>query len=106
MKSYGKGSTKNIAEIEKTLNIKLPQDYSNFLLENNGASFSDTESYFYVPELKQQIMMSVLDGVGHKYSIIKTNQEYWDGIPENSLLIGNDTAAGLYFQKFHYICTL
>ena len=61
--SYGNSSIQNIQKLEETFEIKLPQDYREFLLLNNGADITD--GIFYVKDLKEKILMG---GFYHKDS--------------------------------------
>jgi hypothetical protein len=95
IKKFEQGSEKNIQKIECIFNIKLPKDYKDFLIKNNGVNIED--GYFYVNDLKQKIMMGVLYGVDlTKYSvdIIRVNKEFEDDLLKTSLLIGGDVGGG------------
>ena len=95
IEKYTQGNISNIDKIEKILNIKLPKDYKDFLIENNGADVED--GLFYVKEIDQTIPMGFFYGVdiAEGYSdIIEINKEYADDILKNSILIGSDEGEG------------
>lgn len=93
--SYGNGNIKNIEKVENTFDVKLPQDYKNFLLLNNGADIKD--GIFYVKDLKEKILMGGFYGIKSETNtidLISQNKEYGDDIPNNSLIIGSDPGEG------------
>lgn len=95
--SYGNSSIENIQKLEETFEIKLPQDYREFLLLNNGADITD--GIFYVKDLKEKILMGGFYGIKQEtdskgVGIIYQNKEYGDDIPEKSILIGSDAGSG------------
>jgi hypothetical protein len=95
IKSFGKGSKQNINKIEKEFSVKLPNDYKEFLIENNGADIET--GLFYVKDIGQTIPMGYFYGVDivEGYAdIIEINKEYRDDILENSILIGTDEGEG------------
>lgn len=82
--SYGDGSIQDIQKLEESFNIKLPEDYKDFLLSSGGADIVD--GVFYVKDLKQKILMggfypakSERGGVDLMYQ----NKEYGDDIRFN-----------------------
>jgi hypothetical protein len=94
-KRFTKGNISNIDRIEKVLNIKLPKDYKDFLIENNGADIE--KGVFYIEDIDQTIPMGYFYGVDivEGYAdIIEINKEYADDILENSILIGSDEGEG------------
>ncbi|MDR1935280.1 MAG: SMI1/KNR4 family protein [Candidatus Accumulibacter sp.] len=101
IKNYGKGNIENINKIEKEFGIKLPNDYKEYLLNNNGVMIG--EACFYLKELKQYILMGVFYGIGtenNTIDIIKINKEFEDDIMENTLLIGEDDGGGMILLIF------
>jgi hypothetical protein len=95
MKNFGKGNPGNINKIEKIFCVKLPNDYKEFLLNNNGVIIED--GYFFVDELQQNISMGVFYGIGMEndaIDIVRINKEFEDDILEKSLLIGGDDGGG------------
>lgn len=93
--SYGDGSIHDIKKLEESFNIKLPEDYKNFLIKYNGADIVD--EIFYVKDIEQKILMGGFYGVESdkkKIGLINQNKEYGDDIPDNSLLIGSDPGSG------------
>lgn len=98
---YNDGSLSNVDKLEKNLNLKLPTDYRDFLIENNGANIEN--AFFYVKEINKVIPMGYFFGVDidkGQTNIIKINKEYEDDIIESSLLIGNDIGSGFLLFIF------
>lgn len=96
-----KGSRQNLDKVELELNLKLPKDYSSFLIENNGADIEN--AYFKVKEINQVIPMGFFFGCDIKdgyADILEINNEYKDDILESSLLIGNDIGSGFLLLIF------
>jgi hypothetical protein len=93
--AYKNGSEKAVRKLEKDFRIKLPEDYRNFLIRDNGGGVDD--AYIYVKELDEYMLMGLLYGTGVEggfADIVKINDEYYDDIPKNSLLIGEDEGGG------------
>jgi hypothetical protein len=100
-KNYSKGNIENINKFEKEFSIKLPNDYKEYLLDNNGVIIE--EAYFYINELKQYISMGVFYGIeieNNTIDIVKINREFEDDILENTLLIGEDEGGGMILLIF------
>lgn len=91
IKRFGEGDIKNIEELEVKSDIKLPDDYKDFLIKNNGARVND--GIFYVKALDEDIILHIFFGTKLEKKALNLefwHQEYGDEIPENSLLIGRD----------------
>lgn len=90
---------KNIIEdFQKTYNLKLPKDYSDFLLEFNGIIPQD-ETTIYVEDLKTDIEPDSLYGLGINEKWLNIDfwmQKYHSELPENSLIIGCDLLNGIF----------
>lgn len=56
--SYGDGSIHDIKKLEESFNIKLPEDYKNFLIKYNGADIVD--GIFYVTEEEIKIIIDYI----------------------------------------------
>lgn len=68
----------------------MPDDYFNFLAQNDGATID--EAYFYVMDIEEYIMFDLF------YSIekcIKTYEEFSEDFPEKSLVIGRDPGGAM-----------
>lgn len=90
--SWGSTNEETIAAFEQQIGFSLPDDYRQFLLENNGAK--SNRQVFFVKDLGQDVMLDVFFGITHPTSRSLTLgywlQEYGDEIDEQSLLIGSD----------------
>ncbi|GAA3758392.1 SMI1/KNR4 family protein [Flavobacterium ginsengiterrae] len=108
------GNDENIQIIESKFSISLPNDYKNFIQTNDGARIID--GYFWIEELNQKALMGIFYGVSvtRSINIIDINTEYFEDIPQNSILIGRDAGGafilllndninnGIYFYDHSY----
>ncbi len=89
--SYKKGTLQKVIELEKKLNINLPDDYKSFLIKENGMDIYD--ACFCVQDLEQEFSMGNLFGIDIEEGLAdieKVYQEYGEDLPEDSLFIGTD----------------
>ena len=96
-KRFGGDIQNKLVDYEKNLNIHLPGDYIEFLVSTNGGQFINEVHTFWVNELKQDIGIDVLFGFEHARSLCLTSwyEEYYDELPEKTIIIGNSINAGL-----------
>jgi hypothetical protein len=93
--AYKNGSEEAVRKLEKDFRIKLPEDYRDFLIRDNGGSV--TGGHLYVRDLEEDMPMGYFFGLGIKKGfadITEINEEYGDDIPKKSLLIGTDVGSG------------
>ena len=96
IKRFEIGNEKSISEVESKLDISLPNDYKEFLHQNNGAKVDD--GYFFVKDLNEYIMMDTFFGISiskKALDIIEVNNEFDGEIPSKSILIGDEPGGGL-----------
>ena len=96
IKRFEIGNEKSISEVESKLDISLPNDYKEFLHQNNGAKVDD--GYFFVKDLNEHIMMDTFFGISiskKALDIIEVNNEFDGEIPSKSILIGDEPGGGL-----------
>ncbi|RAJ37361.1 SMI1/KNR4 family protein [Pedobacter cryoconitis] len=55
---FGEGDIKTIEELEDKSDIKLPGDYKDFLIKNNGARVND--GIFHVKALDENILLHIM----------------------------------------------
>lgn len=90
IEAINKGSEAKTLAFQEFLGFTLPDDYFNFLTQNDGAIID--EAYFYVKDIEEYIMFDLF------YSIekcIKTYEEFCDDFPEKSLVIGRDPGGAM-----------
>ena len=64
LNAFGQATEESIGELEELLGFLLPEDYKKFLVEYNGGTSKVRYSKFFVEELKQEIPLDVLYGIG------------------------------------------
>lgn len=89
--------TSKVAEYEQTVQMELPKDYKEFLLNTNGGQFVDEIHKFWIDELNENIGIDVLFGFNQARSLCLNSwyQEYAEELPENTIIIGNSINCGL-----------
>ena len=68
----------------------MPDDYFNFLAQNDGATID--EAYFYVKDIEEYIMFDLFYNIE---KCIKIYEEFSDDFPDKSLVIGRDPGGGM-----------
>jgi hypothetical protein len=96
IKGYGKATKEMVSQFEDNIGFFLPVDYRNFLLDCNGGVPQIRYALFYVKELNMDIPLHVLLGLGlNKLDLQKRNDEYWDDLLPNCIIIGDDPGSGM-----------
>ncbi len=97
MERFGTLSQQDILQIENRLNIRLPDDYKEFLKDTNGGIF-DQSAATPVPvgSLDEAIYPDVLFGIVEKneLDLLYWNEKYSDELLEGAVLIGFDLMQG------------
>ena len=68
----------------------MPDDYFNFLAQNDGAIID--EAYFYVKDIEEYIMFDLFYDIEE---CIEAYEEFCDDFPEKSLVIGRDPGGAM-----------
>lgn len=68
-KKFNGANSDSIKEYEELIQMELPQDYREFLLNTNGGCFEDELHTFWVEELKENIGIDVLFGFNQERSL-------------------------------------
>ena len=98
MESFGKVQEESIQKIENLFHVVLPEDYTKFLLDFNGAVILNTEpGEVYLKDIAQFINIDVLYGIDTGKS--ECDIEYWtdkyfDELLENTIIIGDSLQHG------------
>ena len=90
IKAINKGSEAKALAFQEFLGFKLPNDYFNFLVDNDGATIDD--GYFYVKDLDEYILLELFSDIEE---CMEDYQEFKDDIPDKSLIIGSDFGGGM-----------
>lgn len=99
IKKFGNADKNNILLFEQKYNLKLPNDYINFLFNFNGGDVNpDKNSEVYVRFLRQNINVDVLFGINTKnpeLGIELWMNDYKREIPDDTIIIGASYQHGL-----------
>ena len=90
IKAINKGSEAKSLAFQEFLGFTLPDDYFNFLGENDGATID--EAYFYVKDIEEYIMFDLFYDIEE---CIETYQEFSEDFPDKSLVIGADPGGAM-----------
>ena len=90
IKAINKGSEAKALDFQEFLDFTLPDDYFNFLAQNDGATID--EAYFYVKDIEEYIMFDLFYDIEE---CIETYEEFSDDFPDKSLVIGRDPGGGM-----------
>ena len=90
IKAISKGDYSKTFSFQEFLGFKLPNDYFNFLVDNDGATIDD--GYFYVKDLDEYILLELFSDIEE---CMQDYQEFKDDIPDKSLIIGSDFGGGM-----------
>ena len=90
IEAINKGNEAKALAFQEFLGFTLPDDYFNFLVQNDGATID--EAYFYVKDIEEYIMFDLFYNIE---KCIKIYEEFSDDFPEKSLVIGRDPGGGM-----------
>ena len=88
--AINKGSEAKALDFQEFLGFILPDDYFNFLVQNDGATID--EAYFYVKDIEEYIMFDLFYGIE---KCIEIYEEFSEDFPDKSLVIGRDPGGGM-----------
>ena len=99
IQGFGKANFSDIRDFELKNNIKLPNDYTNFLLNYNGSNVELTDqNSIYIKEFREAVNIDVLFGLKTKnpeLSIELWLSDYKSEMPNDTLIIGASYQHGL-----------
>ena len=90
IEAINKGNEAKALAFQEFLGFTLPDDYFNFLVQNDGAIID--EAYFYVQDREEYIMFDLFYDIE---KCIKIYEEFSDDFPDKSLVIGRDPGGGM-----------
>ena len=90
IKAINKGSEAKALAFQEFLGFTLPDDYFNFLAQNDGATID--EAYFYVKDIGEYIMFELFYDIKE---CIETYEEFHEDFPDKSLVIGADPGGAM-----------
>jgi len=93
---YGATNIEEIGRIESMFDMKLPEDYTTFLLTHNGGKPEVEYAEFHVDFLKKDIPLDVLYGIGiSDLDIIEWSNFFPEDIPPKTIVIGGDPGGAM-----------
>ena len=98
IKSFGKLEDKDIKSFEKKMKIKLPDDYKEFLKNNNCGSTNGDIICFKAEDIEETIALDVLFGIkldDEDICIEEWCNEYEDELLEEMIIIGHAIESGI-----------
>ena len=90
IEAINKGSEAKTLAFQEFLGFTLPDDYFNFLAQNDGATID--EAYFYVKDIEEYIMFELFYDIEE---CIETYEEFHEDFPDKSLVIGADPGGAM-----------
>ena len=90
IEAINKGSEAKALAFQELLGFTLPDDYFNFLAQNDGATID--EAYFYVKDIEEYIMFELFYDIKE---CIETYEEFHENFPDKSLVIGADPGGAI-----------
>ena len=90
IEAINKGSEAKALAFQEFLDFTLPDDYFNFLAQNDGATID--EAYFYVKDIEEYIMFELFCDIKE---CIETYEEFHEDFPDKSLVIGADPGGAM-----------
>ncbi len=90
IEAINKGSEAKALAFQEFLGFTLPNDYFNFLAQNDGATID--EAYFYVKDIGEYIMFELFYDIKE---CIETYEEFHEDFPDKSLVIGADPGGAM-----------
>jgi len=90
IEAINKGSEAKALAFQEFLGFTLPDDYFNFLAQNDGATID--EAYFYVKDIEEYIMFELFYDIKE---CIETYEEFHENFPDKSLVIGADPGGAI-----------
>lgn len=96
-KTFGGEINGKLQQYENSIQMNLPEDYRQFLIETNGGIFKNEEYSFWVEEIQEFIPIDVLFGFHQMRSLCLDTwyQEYEYELLENTTIIGDTSCYGL-----------
>lgn len=97
LKKFGTVDNKKLSELEKKVNMKLPEDYKKYLEETNGGTTDGEIICFHVEGLNEEIALDILYGIDLKFglNILDWCNEYNQDLLESMIIIGHAMETGI-----------
>ena len=119
---FGANSISNVRMLESRFDIRLPNDYFEFLCTVGGGVIEKINNDIYVKSISDIIYVDVLFGLNTQYknaNIIMWTDKYLNEMPEGTIIIGDTLEhgfivllcsgedAGIYYwdDTYHFSCS-
>lgn len=91
-------SNSELSEIEKKINVILPEDYKEFLLEVNVGIPKEQYLSFFIDDLNEEVILGTMLGISENknFSLTDWNSEYQIELPYDSFVFGTEYGGGLF----------
>ncbi len=122
IRNFGINPIADVKMLEKKYDLKLSNDYFEFLCNVGGGIVEKTNNEIYIEDIKDVISIDVLFGLNTAYknaNIEMWTDKYYDEIPRNTIIIGDTLEhgfvvmlclgedAGIYYwdDTYHFECS-
>ena len=86
------------SEIEKKINVILPEDYKEFILKVNVGIPKEQYLSFFIDDLNEEVILGTMLGISENknFSLTDWNSEYQMELPYDSFVFGTECGGGLF----------
>ena len=97
-------SNLELSEIEKKINVILPEDYKEFILKVNVGIPKEQYLSFFIDDLNEEVILGTMLGISENknFSLTDWNSEYQMELPYDSFVFGTEDR-GIYFWDHTFI---
>ena len=91
-------SNLELSEIEKKINVILPEDYKEFILKVNVGIPKEQYLSFFIDDLNEEVILGTMLGISENknFSLTDWNSEYQMELPYDSFVFGTEYGGGLF----------
>ena len=91
-------SNLELSEIEKKINVILPEDYKEFILKVNVGIPKEQYLSFFIDDLNEEVILGTMLGISENknFSLTDWNSEYQMELPYDSFVFRTEYGGGLF----------